>query len=144
MKSYTYQYRVVSTLQRKFYISVLWTHREPLKIHTQIWYFIVASKHFLFERYIVVLRRWIWAQILIFPHHKLKFSQIFGSIVMILLTAKVCQPSKYLHYGVDEKCDNPKSVHWHQQTHASAFLIGLLHGTGTHWRTHSWNRPWLH
>lgn len=35
--------------------------------------------------------------------------------------------SDYLHYGVNEKCNNSKGVHWHEQTHAATLLIRLMH-----------------
>lgn len=50
----------------------------------------------------------------------------------------------YLHYGVNEECDYSKCINWHQQPHWVAFLIGLMHRSGSHWRTHSWDWSWLH
>lgn len=49
----------------------------------------------------------------------------------------------YLHYCINEKCNNSKCVHWHEQAHAAALLIGLVHRSGSHWWAHTWNRSWL-
>lgn len=49
----------------------------------------------------------------------------------------------YLHYRVTEEHNNSDCIKWHQESHTTATLLGLVQGPGSHGGTHARNRSRL-